>query len=310
MKRTDWKHDAVLLFVVLVWGVNFPVVKAVLAVMHPFALNAFRFIISASVLGAVYAYRVRRSGHAFFAPLRAHPWAIVGLGLLNFFFYQVSFIVGVDHTTAGNAALIMATGPLWTAVVAVLLRLESLSRAAWMSLAVVFAGAAIVVLGGDRSFDLDSTLFVGNLIMLAAALLSGSNTALSRPVLRTVTPTALSFLSLLFSLPLLFGLAVPHMDEIAWDRVTGWTWAAILFSGGLSTGLAVPLWNVGIQRVGASHTAVFGNLVPLAALLSSLLLLGEPITLVQLVGGALIIGGIVWMRRTRPVATVQRPLPQ
>lgn len=298
-KRPSWQSDALLLFVVLVWGLNFPVVKAVLGIMHPHALNAFRFVFSALVLGGVYAYRRRRTGAPFFEPLRTAFWPIAGLGILGFVLYQFCFIVGLDHTTAGNAALIMASAPLWTAVTGVLFRLESLTRASWIGLFVIFAGAAVIVLGGGRRIDLSSSTFVGNLIMLGAAVFWGAYTAFSRPVLRTVSATGLTFLALLFGLPFLFGLAVPYLDEIRWEAVTGWTWLAIVFSGGLSTGLAVALWNQAINDVGASQTAAYGNLVPLAALGFSVLLLGEHVTIAQLVGGGLIIGGIVWMRNAQ-----------
>lgn len=307
MKASNWKTEALLLFVVLVWGINFPIVKVVLKAMHPHALNALRFVVSATVLGALYAQRRRKTGRPFFEPLRTHFWQLAGLGILGFLFYQLCFIIGLEKTTAGNAALLMATAPLWTAVTGVVLRLERLTRAAWIGLFITFVGAAIIVIGGEREIDLGSRTFAGNLLMLGAAILWGSYTTLSRPVVREVPPTGLTFLSLLFALPFLFGVAVPYFDSIRWELVTGWTWLAILFSGGLSTGLTVALWNNAINEVGASHTAVYGNLVPVAALLFSVLLLGETITPAQIIGGIFIIGGLVWMRRARRVlATLGR----
>lgn len=299
MRPTDWKSEFLLLFVVLVWGLNYPVVKSVLGVMHPHALNALRFTVSAAVLGGIYVHRARASGEALAAPLRVYLWPIAGLGLLNFVLYQFCFIVGLDHTKAGNAALIMASSPLWTGIVGAAFRMETLGRAAWAGLVVVFAGAVVIVVGGGQEVDFGSDTFVGNLLMLAGALFWGSYTALSRPVLRHVTPTGLSFLSLLFALPFLFALALPHLGDIAWARVSAWTVLAILFSGGLSVGLTITLWARAVRLAGASHTAVYGNLVPVIALLASALFLGEGITAVQVTGGALIIGGLLWMRRTR-----------
>ncbi len=310
MKHIDWKNDALLLFVVLVWGLNFSVVKSVLEVMHPHALNAFRFVVSALVLGGVHVARQRRAGRPVFEPLRTHAAAIAGLGILNFVLYQFCFIVGLDHTTAGNAALIMASSPLWTALTGRLLRLEVLSRGAWAGLLFILAGAAVIVLGGDGEIDFSSATFTGNLFMLAGSLFWGSYTALSRPVLRDVSATALTFLTLLFGLPFLFGIAVPHLDEVRWASVTIWTGLAILFSGGLSTGLAVVIWNRAVHHVGASHTAVYGNLTPVAALLFSTLLLGEAITAVQVTGGAMILGGLVWMRTRAPTRLAATPDPR
>jgi drug/metabolite transporter (DMT)-like permease len=66
------------------------------------------------------------------------------------------------------------------------------------------------------------------------------------------------------------------------------------------------IWTTAVKHVGASHTAVFNNLVPFVAVVGGWLFLGETVAWPQLVGGALIIGGLVVMRRTRqhPLATV------
>lgn len=288
-----------MIFVVLVWGLNFPILKAALSSMPLHVLNAFRFVVSAVVLGGLYYARQRRTTTSFFEPLRLYGRQIAALGLLGFVLYQLFFIIGIDHTKAGNAALIMASAPLWTAVTGKFFRLEILKGGSWAGLVTTLTGTVVIVVGGASALDFSSSTFVGNVIMLGAAMCWGVYTAFSRPVLQHVSATGLSFLSLLFALPFLFGIAGFYLDEVIWERIDLWVWLAILFSGGLSTGLAVAIWNNAIHQTGASHTAAFGNLVPLTALLSSFLLLSEDITAAQVAGGALIIGGLVLMRQKR-----------
>ena len=108
--------DLLLLVVVLVWGTDFAVLKWPLAKMHPHVANALRFVVSAGVLGAVYGFRCWHTGSSFFGPIRTHWHTVVPLGLLGFGAFPASLMVGLNHTTAGSAALIMATNPLWTAV--------------------------------------------------------------------------------------------------------------------------------------------------------------------------------------------------
>lgn len=297
--KHDWRAEGALLFTIFVWGLNFPVVKAVLQIMHPHVLNALRFVVSTIVLGGLYVYDRRRRGLPLWKPLRDHTIQIAALGILGFVFYQLCFILGLDYTTAGNAALIMASAPLWTAVVGRAFRTEHLAGASWFALVIVLVGTCVVVIGGSNGIHLGSNTFLGNLIMLAAAMFWGAYTAFSKPVLSYLSPTGLSFLSLLFALPFLFGIAIPFYGDTDWGGVQPIHWLAILFSGGLSTGLAIALWNNAIHVVGASNTAVFGNLVPLLALAFSYVLLGESIYVAQVVGGALVIGGLLIMRRAR-----------
>lgn len=300
--KHHWRAEGALLFTVFVWGLNFPVVKAVLQIMHPHVLNALRFVVSAAVLGGLYVYQRRQLSLPLWQPLRDHPLQIAALGILGFVFYQLCFILGLNYTTAGNAALIMASSPLWTAVVGRAFRTEHLAGASWFALLIVLLGTCVVVIGGSNQVHLGSETFVGNLIMLLAAVFWGAYTAFSRPVLNYLSPTGLSFLSLLFALPILFGLAIPYYGATDWSAVDPIHWLAILFSGGLSTGLAIALWNNAVRLVGASNTAVFGNLVPLIALAFSFVLLGESVYWAQIVGGALVIGGLLVMRRARLAA--------
>lgn len=306
----SWKYDALLLFVVGIWGLNFPILKGALSAMHPHVLNLFRFTVSALVLGGLYVYRQRRAGESIWAPLRTHARQIVTLGLVGYLFYQFCFIVGIDHTTAGNAALLMASAPLWTAALGHLFRLDHLRPAAWLGLLLSLAGTGVVVVAGSQAITFSNDMFLGNMLMLLAAMLWGSYTAFNKRTLHAVSPIGLTFLGLLFAFPFLAGLSVPYFDDVAWDRVDTGIWLAILYSGGLSTGLAVAFWNVGVKAVGPSNTAVYGNLVPLLALVSSAWILGEAVSLAQILGGTLIVGGLLLMRWVRQRAiTTAAPLP-
>lgn len=310
MPASRWKNDLALLFVVAVWGVNFPVIKWALAAMPPHVVNLFRFAVSAGVLGGLYAAQLRRlragATGGFWAPMRTHGWKIAGLGLLGYVAYQLCFIVGMNHTTAGSGALIMAAAPLWTALVSQLFGYERLGGGAWLGLGVSLAGTALVIITGAEGVAAEAGSLYGNALMLAAAVLWGAYTALNTSVVRHVSPTAFTFMSLLVALPVLTAIGVPYLGDVQWAAVGPWVWAAILFSGGLSTGIAFILWNQAVKDVGASSTAAYANLVPFVALLVGAWLLGEAVTWLQVAGGALIIGGLVVLRRARRAAAARR----
>lgn len=296
------RPDLALLFVVLIWGLNFPVIKVILEPMPPYVVNAFRFLISAAVLGGVHAWQARGRPGAFWAPLREHGPAVAGLGLLGYVGYQFLFIIGVNATSAGSAALIVSSSPIWTAVIARVLGMEQVTLRAWGGLSLSLVGTVLVVLAGYGAADFSGDSLFGNVLLLGGAVLWAGYTVLSRPVLRAgVSGTGLAFFGIVVALPFLLGFGLTELDQVDWAGVDGWVWAALLFSGGLSTGIAYALWNFGVQVVGASQAAIFNNLVPVVALASGVLLLGERVTLYQLLGGALIVGGLMLMRRARRV---------
>ena len=294
------RPDLALLITVLIWGLNFPIIKVALGPMPPFVVNALRFTVSAAVLGALYAAKLKGRPGGFWEPMRQHGRTIIGLGLLGYVGYQFLFIVGVNATSAGSASLIISSSPVWTAVFARLLGFEQVPLGAWGGLVLSLAGTALVVLAGVGAVEVSEDTLFGNGLMLVGAVAWAGYTVLSRPILETdVSATGLAFFGIAVALPFLWGLGVTEWDAVAWADVDGWVWAALVFSGGLSTGLAYALWNAGVRGVGPSQAAIYNNLVPVVALASGALLLGERVTLYQLLGGALIIGGLMLMRRAR-----------
>ncbi len=295
-ERPGWRAELGPLAVVLIWGSNFIIMKAVLAVMHPHAMNALRLTVSFVVLGLLHL-RLRDRARASLTP--RSRWRVAGVGLVGYFLYQVTFIVGLNRTTAGSAALIMASAPIWTALLARVMGFEFLRRLSWIGLLASIAGTVVIVAAGSQDIELGGDVLIGNAVMLGAAFLWGSYTALNRPLLADIRPVTLTFYAVAVSLPVLLAVGFPYLARTAWAAVTPIAWTGIVVSGALSTGLATALWNTAVRTLGASHTAAYGNVVPIVALLGSAILLGEPVFPGQIVGGVLIIGGLVLLRRSR-----------
>ena len=294
--RPPVAREVGLLAVVLVWGVNFAVIKVPLEVLPPFVVNLARFVVSVTVLGALHVRQARARGVSPWATFGAGRWEVVGLGLLGILVYQAGFIVGVDRVTAGMAALLIASSPLWTSVSAHVLGVERLTRTGWAGTAVCLGGVALVVAGRPGEIGGDA---LGVALMLGASLAWGVYTTLSRPLLdRGASALGLTFWGVVVSFPGLVALAAPELAGADWGAVDAVDGLAILFSGGLSTGVAYGIWNASVQAVGPSRTAAFSNLVPFVGVAAGALLLGEPVRVLQVVGGVVIVVGVLVVRRS------------
>ena len=173
-----------------------------------------------------------------------------------------------------------------------------------------------LVIAGNPGVDA-ATAFAGQAsgvaLMLAASLAWGVYTALSRPLLgarglaagpdllghRGVVPRALLL------------LAAPELGAVDWGRFDAPVWGALLFSGGLSTGLAYAIWNASVLKVGSSRTAAVSNLVPFVGVLAGVVLQGDRVTALQILGGVLVVVGVVVVRRRGigPVEPATAPAP-
>ena len=128
-------------------------------------------------------------------------------------------------------------------------------------------------------------------------LLWASYTAWARKLLATFSSMELTALSTIYgALPMMLW-SVPFFFLQEWRAATAAGWGGIVFSGIFSITIAYFLWNEGVLRVGAARTAVFSNLIPVFAVITGVVFLGESVQPVQLVGAACVIAGIVLTRR-------------
>ena len=263
-----------------------------------FFFNGVRLSISAAVLLA-FAWNERRRGILPRPGLaRRHLFVY---GLMVGATYQVLFLLGVGGTTSGNTALIIATVPMWTALLARIFLGEVLQKLSWCGLVISLIGTVIVALQkGDVSMG-SKTVF-GNLMILCAALVWSSGTVYSRPLLKQISPMQLSASSAMISLPVHLLLASFFVPQNLPALRSPGLWMIIIYSGVLSSGLSQPMWNFGVRHAGAAHAAIVQNLIPLIAIVAAWAVRGERATTAQIIGGILILSGLATMRLGRRLA--------
>ena len=295
--------DSSLLVAAVIWGLNVVVMKFAIGLLNPFWFNPLRFVFSALTLAIWIAINRKRSSRSSLdAPQpdtskKRYIGTIIVYAVLFGLIYQVAFLIGIFNTSASNTALIMASTPMWTALIANLFLKERLSPISWFGLAVTLAGTMIVALEKPGAGAATSATLLGNAIMLFCALSWSASTVISRPVLEYVSPVELTFWGMSLALPFHFLIAFFQTDvdlEIVWQPKVA---SAIVYCGVFSTGIALAMWSYGVKILGASHASIYGNLIPLVAMFFSWTLLSEIPTLLQLVGGGLIVSGLITMRR-------------
>jgi drug/metabolite transporter (DMT)-like permease len=180
-----------------------------------------------------------------------------------------------------------------------MLGLERLRPLAWAGLLISLVGTAGIVISGSAEIEIGRSVLFGNLIMVLAAFLWGAYTTMMRPLVARHSPLGLTFFGVVVALPILVLVALPYLGDIHWADIRPVVWIGVAASGGLSTGVAIVLWNDSVRAVGARHTAAYQNAIPIVALIASAALLAEPILVGQIAGGFLTIIGLLMMRRAR-----------
>lgn len=299
--REGLATDLGLLALVVIWGVNFSVVKTGLEEVEPLAFNALRFPLAAATLWIL----LRRRG-PLALPRREDLPRLVGVAAVGHLAYQLCFIYGMDATLAGNAAILLATTPVWTVVLSTLRGHERPGPAVWGGTAATVAGMVLVVTGGAKQVGLGDATLRGDLLMVGASLLWAVYTVEGRDVVRRYGSLRVTAWTLWMGTVPLVALGIPDLARLSFGSVSPGAWGAVAYAGVLAIGVAYLLWYWGVQRIGSSRTAVYSNLVPVVALVVAWLWLGETPGLQQLAGAAVVIGGMTAARLAgrRPQDTV------
>jgi drug/metabolite transporter (DMT)-like permease len=267
-----------------IWGGMYVVSKVVLDVIPPFSLLALRLILGAGTLGAVILFRrnrltSRQTRDSFLV-------GIVGYGIsLGFQF------VGTKLSTASNGALVTSATPAFVLLFAPFLLKEKATARGVIALAVSSLGVIAVI--DPRTVNLSSSLFLGNLSLLAAALTWALYSVLVRKVARSADLLASSAVMLAGGIPssILFGIFEVNKQGIG--EITVGIIGGILFLGIISTALAMFLWNYAFAKLPASVASLTFFAQPVVGTLLGWFFLGEKITPLFLLGGILIGIGLV-----------------
>ena len=294
-----WAADAILFVTALMWGANIVVFESVSSELSPWVFNALRLVFAGLTLGILALIEALWWPR----PQAGEPvrwWRVALFSLFTGFLYLVIFVKGIELTTAGNTALILASMPMWTAILSFFFLHERLPGITWFGLFVTFVGTAIVTTQGSGEVSFASRYLLGNLYMLLAAMTWAAGTVMSRPILQTITPLRLAFISCALTTPFHLLLAAAELPSSLSKALEPLTLVAIIYSGIFSTGVAYVTWHIGVRAVGGSHASVYQNVVTLVAVIGGWIVLKEQPLVAQIFGGLLTIAGLFLMRRGRP----------
>jgi drug/metabolite transporter (DMT)-like permease len=277
---------------VTLWGLNYSIVKFGLSEIAPLAFPVFRFGVGGIVLLVVLRLREGSVG------VRREDLPLLGLvGLLGIALSQIGFVFALTNTSASDTALLGATAPIMTALLAALVGLERSGRRHWTAACIGLAGVVLIVVGGTSGTHLGANL-LGDGFALGNAFVSSASALPIRPLLRRYSALRILTYEMLIGTAILLPFAVPGMLAQDYARVTLAGWGslgyAVVFSG-ILTNL---LYFTAIGRVGPSRAAIYQYLQSFLAVLFAVILLGEHVTLLQVLGGVVVVGSIIFGRST------------
>jgi drug/metabolite transporter (DMT)-like permease len=274
-----------LIALVIVWGVNWPIVKIGLVDISPLWLGATRLALGTACFFALVVLRRQLR-----VPGRRDLLIVANVGLLQMCAFMVLLNIALQYVDAGRAVIVAYTTPLWVAPGAVLLLGERMTPR--MVFGCLLGLAGILVLFNPADFDwTDPDVVLGNALLMLAAVLWAVLILHVRVHKWQLGPLELAPWQALTALipTAIIALLFEDFGQIQW---TGRAIAVIAYNGVVATAFGV--WAmVTVSRVLPAISSSLGFLgAPVVGYLSAAIILDEPITTTLTVGLALIVGGV------------------
>ncbi|KPV62035.1 MAG: putative DMT superfamily transporter inner membrane protein [Candidatus Bathyarchaeota archaeon BA1] len=175
--------DAMLIGMSLIWGINFSIVKTALTELSPSTFNSLRFGLASLFMLILLWIFERDIGFR-----RKDIARLILLGLIGNTVYQLCFINGIARTTASNSSLILATTPIFVALLSSALGLERVERRVWYSITLSFIGILSIVEGSGKVLTVTDQSVIGDLLILEHHLLGDVYGAIKAAIPEVYTP--------------------------------------------------------------------------------------------------------------------------
>lgn len=273
--------------VVLTWGLNFPLHKAVLSEIGPVAYLGLRYLLVPFCAVALLCWRF---GLRWPRLDRDEVWPLVRVTFVGQGLHLLLAAYGMDGSTAFSGSVLLACGPVFTLLILRFSGIEKLSRGQVAGVATAAAGALLFT--SDKLLAADWQASLGDATLLVAASLFSYYTVAAKPLIQHHGGvTVLGYGSLVCTLPLLLWSA-PELAALDWTAQPHWVWTGTFWqvtSGGFIGWLA---WGWANERRGVARTAPLVYLMPLVAGFAAWAWSGEQFSAHKLLGAGVILGGV------------------
>ncbi|HLO93716.1 MAG TPA: DMT family transporter [Burkholderiaceae bacterium] len=297
------------LLVILAWGLNFPLQKALLAAMGPGGFLCLRFLLMPLLVTGLL---LRRHGLRWPRVSRQDAWALVRLGLLGQGLHLMLSSFGVHWSTPFSSSVLLACGPIFTLLILRAYGLERLRGAQLVGITLAAGGALLFM--SDKLLAADWRAGGGDLVLLAAAALFSYYTVAAKPLIERHGAVLVMYYASLAAAPPVLLYAVPAAVQTDWSAVTPGLWLGALWAVvGIGFGSWLAWGWVNAQR-GVARTAPLIYLMPPIAGLAAWGAGGEQFGAAKLLGAALTLAGVAWAQfapqssPTRQAADAQPPV--
>lgn len=269
------------------WGTAFIAGKYAVESFEPITVAFLRFLIATLILFPYMRYREKNMPKP-----TLKDWGLfAALGLTGIAIYNICFFMASKHAPVIKSSLLIASNPVVITILAGLLLKERISKRHIISMAMALLGVGYIISQGDLGTILGLRFEFIDLILLGAVLSWAAYSIVGKVVLNkfnsVVSTTYACAFGTLFLLPF-------TVMETTWTDIVEASmpaWLSIMHMSVFVTVISFIMYYNGIQKIGASKASIF-IVMPVSAVVLSVLMLGEQFKLYHFIGAMMVLGGV------------------
>jgi drug/metabolite transporter (DMT)-like permease len=251
-----------------------------------------RFLIAAVLMTAVMLVTGRRW------PSGRNLAILSAMGGIGYVGQSFSFFTALNYASAGLVALLLYLYPFIVTLLGTLFLRQRLTAGRLIAVLAALAGTALTIGGGASGEPAGILLGVGAALIYSIYILAGSR------VMGEVAPLAAATV-VMIAAAAVFGVIAIATTPVWPQGATGWI--AVAMIAVVSTVIAMVCFFIGLQRLGAADAATLSTLEPVVTFVLAAIYLGEAILPNQILGGAVILGAVIWLTRAGAAKSAAGP---
>jgi len=298
---------ATIAFLIAIWTFNFLAAKIALRSIDPLTFASFRLVLAGVFMVLIYLFCLRLPAFAEAARARRAGWSrrdlwiFFYLGFFGVTVNQFGFTVGIRYTSVIHSAIIGSLSPVYTLVLAVLLRLENATLRKVLGMGVALAGVVLMAAGAGISRH--SPTLLGDAITLSGSLGFAAYVVLGKRVADRYDSLTMTTFNCIFGALIVLPIAIQRailLGSFAHWRAFPWpVWACMVYMALFSSAIAYVLYYWILRYLEASQLTSFTYLLPVAATALGILFLGERGSWLELLGGLFALAGVYYIEAAR-----------
>lgn len=285
-----------LLIAMILYAGNLIVGKPVVNQVPPFTLTLLRYTVAFAVV-----LPLGFTQWKYNQPLWKKEWkGLILLSLSGLVMFNGLVYLALRYTTSINAAIVESSTPIFAFLLGFLFMNERFRKIQLAGVLLSLVGVFIVITEGSKEIITTLSFNPGDLIMLAAMVAWSFYSIFIKQHMWKFP--AYGGLLVMFVIAIVFLVPLSLLESSQWGSIE-WSWGVVsglIYLGVFPSLVALIAYNAAIKEIGPSQASIFLNFIPVFTVIGAVIFLGEKLMIIQLIGSALVISGVLITTRKAP----------